>query len=378
MKIAILGLGTVGSGVYEGAQKLSGMEVRRILDRHLRTKISTCSIEDILGDPEIELIAETMGGLHPAYEYARAALASGRHFVTANKQLVSAYGAELAELARQSGAAFLYGAACGGGIPYLYNLEMARKTDRVTALGGILNGTTNYILDAMTTRGADYDAVLREAQALGYAERDPSSDVDGLDTMRKLVLACAVGFGAFVREEEIPVFGISRVLPEDIAHAARLGCVLKLCAHAENGAEGLSARVEPALVRLSAPEAAVHQNLNYAWYLGEGCGAMRFSGQGAGKLPTASNVLRDIASVSSGHRAMTDENCRPAPVRGDAAQRYYLRVPAGAPVTAAWIETRQTEGAFDFIKTVPVPVQAMHAFANQEPRAFFAGIERGL
>ena len=378
MNIAILGLGTVGSGVYEGVQRLDSVEVRRILDRRLRTPASTCRIEDILNDPEIELIAETMGGLHPAYEYACAALTSGRHFVTANKQLVSAYGAELAALARQSGAAFLYGAACGGGIPYLYNLEMARKSDRVTALGGILNGTTNYILDAMTSRGADYAAVLSEAQALGYAERDPSSDVDGLDTMRKLVLACAVGFGAFVREEEIPVFGISRVLPADIARAARCGRTLKLCAQAENSEDGLSACVEPVLVALSAPEAAIHRNLNYAWYLGESCGPMSFSGQGAGKLPTASNVLRDIISVDSGRRYMTDESCRPMSIRSDATHRYCLRVPSGTPVPQGWIDSRETDGEFDFIETVPVPVMAMHEFAAQNPRAFFAGIEKGL
>ena len=376
MKIAILGLGTVGSGVFEGVRYLQNVEVTRVLDRHQRTAVSTNRFEDILGDGDIALIVETMGGLHPAYEYAVAAIQSGRHFVTANKQLVSACGAELVALARRHGVAFLYNAACGGGIPFLHNLALARSSDHITELGGILNGTTNFILDAMTQRGADYMAVLSEAQMLGYAERDPSGDVEGTDTMRKLVLACAVGFNAFVREEDIPTFGISRILPADIANAARKGCVLKLCASASLDEGGLSACVEPTLVSRDAPEAAVHRNLNYACYRGDGCGEMNFSGQGAGKLPTASNVLRDICCIQGGRFYLTDESCREVSIRRDALRRYCLRVPERTEVPEAWIGTRLTDGKLDFIETVDVPVWDMHAFAKKNPRAFFAGIRK--
>ena len=376
MKIAILGLGTVGSGVYEGARYPGNVEVCRVLDRHLSTPVSTDCFEDIIYDKDIELVVETMGGLHPAYEYAVATIQSGRHFVTANKQLVSACGAELVSLARKRGVAFLYSAACGGGIPFLYNLALTRCADHVTSLGGILNGTTNYILDAMTQRGADYLAVLGEAQMLGYAERDPSGDVDGLDTMRKLVLACAVGFDAFVREEEIPTFGISRILPADIANAVRKGCVLKLCASAVMGETGLSACVEPTLISQFAPEAAIHRNLNYAWYRGEICGEMDFSGQGAGKLPTASNILRDICSVSGGQRYLTGATCHNVSVCRETKHRYCLRVPEGTAVPENWVNSRLTDGKFDFIETVDVPIWDMHTFAKENPRAFFAGVRK--
>ena len=179
MKIGLLGMGTVGGGVRELAERLPDVKIARILERVPTRPEMTNHIEDILRDDSISLIVETMGGLHPAYEFAVQSLESGRHFVTANKLLVSAYGRELQALARRRGVGFLFGAACGGGIPYLSNLAAAREGDHILRVGGILNGTTNYMLDAMQTRGLDYAAALREAQALGYAEQDPTSDVEG-------------------------------------------------------------------------------------------------------------------------------------------------------------------------------------------------------
>ena len=199
MKIGLLGMGT---GVYEIAQSLPDVDVKWVLEKRFQAAYITDDINVILSDPEIELVVETMGGLHPAYEFASSVLESGKHFVTANKLLVSAYGVELTKLAKEKGVAFLYGAACGGGIAYLANLTIARGIDRITALGGILNGTTNYILDSMQSKGGDYAAALSEAQQLGYAERDPSSDVDGLDTQRKLILASAVGFDTWFKPED--------------------------------------------------------------------------------------------------------------------------------------------------------------------------------
>ena len=241
MMIGLLGMGTIGSGVFEIAQGLEGVRVKKVLERRFQAEYITDNIEEIVSDPEIKLVVETMGGLHPAYEFAAQAISHGKHFVTANKLLVSAYGPELTKLAKENGVAFLYGAACGGGIAYLANLEIARGIDRITALGGILNGTTNYILDSMQSRNMDYAQALSEAQALGYAERDPSSDVDGLDTMRKLILACAVGFDAYVKPEEIPTFGISAVLPADIAYARAHGLTLRLC-EARRGGRALRLR----------------------------------------------------------------------------------------------------------------------------------------
>ena len=301
MKIGLLGMGTIGSGVYEIAQGLSDVEVKWVLEKRFQADYITDDISVILSDPEIELVVETMGGLHPAYEFASQVLDSGRHFVTANKLLVSAYGPELTALAKQRGVAFLYGAACGGGIAYLANLTIARGVDRITALGGILNGTTNYILDAMQSKNSAYADVLAEAQRLGYAERDPSSDVDGLDTQRKLILACAVGFDVWLKPEDIPTRGIASVLPVDAAWAKAQGLVIRLCARAERSADGaVRAYVEPTLVSKTAPEAAILSNVNYAWYEGERYGLMSYIGQGAGKDPTAANVLRDVRARQRG------------------------------------------------------------------------------
>jgi len=378
MKIGLLGMGTIGSGVFEISQALEGVECKKVLEKRFQAEYITDNIEEIVKDPEIELVVETMGGLHPAYEFAVQVLENKKHFVTANKLLVSAYGVELTALAKQNGVGFLYGAACGGGIAYLANLEIARGIDRITSLGGILNGTTNFILDNMQSKGLDYAQVLAEAQALGYAERDPSSDVDGLDTQRKLILACSVGFDAYIKPEQIPTFGISAVLAGDIAWAKANKLVLRLCACAERDSENnLSAFVEPTLVAANAPEAAILMNVNYAWYKGENYGLMSYTGQGAGKLPTAANVLRDVKSISAGHRFMTSESCSPAvPDNSKAKHAYYARVAAGAAFPAKWISKKETAGEWDIYETLPVSVAEMHAFMQDKPGAFFAGIQQ--
>ena len=377
MKIGLLGMGTIGSGVFEIAQKLDGVEVKKVLEKRFQADYITDKIEDITTDPEIELVVETMGGLHPASEFASEVLKNGKHFVTANKLLVSAYGEELTALAHEKGVAFLYGAACGGGIAYLANLKIAREIDRITALGGILNGTTNYILDSMQSKNMDYAQALSEAQALGYAERDPSSDVDGLDTQRKLILACSVGFDAYLKPEDIPTQGISAVKMADVAYARTHGLVIRLCARAERNDQGaISAYVEPTLVDANSPEAAILVNVNYAWYSGESYGLMSYTGQGAGKLPTAANVLRDVRSVAAGHRYMTSERCVAAhPDNASARHAYYLRVPAGAELPAAWAAEKRSCGAWDIYEVKDAPVAEMHALAARIPGAFFAGIQ---
>lgn len=378
MIIGLLGLGTIGSGVYEIAQKSEGITLKTILDQRCWMDNMTCDINDIINDPEIELVVETMGGLHPAYEFAKAVLESGKHFVTANKYLVSVYGRELLAIAREKGKAFLYDAACGGGIAYLANLQIAKGIDNLTALGGILNGTTNFILDAMQTRNMDYAEALKEAQALGYAERDPSSDVDGLDTQRKLMLACSVGFDAYIASEDIPTYGISAVLPADIAYAKKNDLVLRLCACAERSEGAISAYVEPTLVSSADAESAIRTNVNYAWYRGECYGLMSYIGQGAGKLPTAANVIRDVRTIMAGGRYMTSEACCDVkPDNASAKHTYYVRIPAGEAFPQAWIAKKESDAEFDYIETLPVAVAEMHAEMAERKSAFFAGIRKG-
>lgn len=378
MKIGLLGLGVVGGGVYEIARGLKDVEIKKVLEARFTADYITQDIDEIVNDPEIELVVEVLGGLHPTYEYARKALEAGKHLVSSNKLLVSAYGPELTALARQKGLAFLYSAACGGSIPYLENLSMARRVDQIVALGGILNGTTNFILDAMGSRGMNYDDALAEAQALGYAERDPSSDVDGLDAQQKLILTSAVGFDVYFKPEDIPTRGIAGVLPVDIDYAGKSGRALKLCVRAERAPDGtVSAYVEPTLVGENTLEAMIRANLNCIWYEGENSGVMRYMGQGAGKLPTATNVLRDIRGVAAGRRYMTGVACAPAvPGKASARHGYYLRVKAGVPVPESWAaKQRAAVGDWALYETAPVAVEAMHAFAAGDPAVFFAGIQ---
>ncbi len=378
MEIAILGLGTVGSGVKELAERAPGLHVKKILEKRFTGPEITDNIEDIVSDGDISLVCETMGGLHPAYEFAVRVLESGKHFVTANKLLVAEKGSELRALAEKNNVAFLYSAACGGGIPYLQSLRVAHETDEITALGGILNGTTNLILDAMQTSDQSYDEALAEAQRLGYAERDPSSDVDGLDTMRKLILACAVGFDAEVRAEDIPTAGIRGTSAADIDYAKKTHRVLRLCAFAEKNGDALSAYVEPTLLPMSAQEASIIKNLNYAWYEGFGAGHMGFSGQGAGKLPTASNLIRDIACVAAGQRSMTQPALASHATDNTAARHpYYVRIPKGAAFRSEWIDKAVAADGETLIETVPLSPADMHHVLKAIPGAFFAGIRKG-
>ena len=182
MRVAVLGFGTVGVGVYEMLQRAEGLEAGPVLVRPGKddAPFKVTSIEQITGDPSVDAVAEVMGGVEPAYTYAAAVLRAGKHFVTSNKALVAAKGVELQAAAREAGVAFLFSAACGGGVPFLHNLAIASESDKILSLGGILNGTTNFMLDAMQSEGKDYGDVLRQAQALGYAEADPTADVEGI------------------------------------------------------------------------------------------------------------------------------------------------------------------------------------------------------
>ena len=350
MKCAILGFGTIGAGVYELARR-AGFEVARILDLRPVPEGLASTMEEILADPSVELVAETMGGLHPAYEFCLAALEQGKHLVTANKYLVSEYGEQLAAAARERGVSFRFSAACGGGIPFLPALQEAARCDRILCAGGILNGTTNYILDRMQRFGEGYGQALEKAQALGYAERDPSADVDGLDAMRKGMLLSAVAFG--VMPADMPVAGIRNLTGADVAWFKEHSRVCRLLVRSD----GRAAWVEPTLVSPSAPEASIRENVNLAWFEGESVGRFAMTGQGAGRYPTAGNVVRDMLNLHGGVMLPEGVSRRPADCAG-AAHRYYVRLPG-----------EETGRLTDEV----VSVSAMHAKMKEHPGAFFAG-----
>ena len=202
MKVAVLGYGTVGVGVYEMLKKAEGLEAGPVLVRPGKkdADFKVCDLNEIVADPSVDAVAEVMGGVEPAFSYAMAAIRAGKHFVTSNKALVAARGVELFHAANEQGVAFLFSAACGGGVPFLHNLARAVKTDEILSVGGILNGTTNFMLDRMQSSGMDYADALKQAQQLGYAEADPTADVTGLDALRKIMLACAVAWGVLPQE----------------------------------------------------------------------------------------------------------------------------------------------------------------------------------
>ena len=255
MKVAVLGFGTVGFGVYEMLGKAKGPEQGPVLVRPGKkdAPFKVTSIEEIVNDPTVGAVAEVMGGVEPAFAYAEAALKAGKHFVTSNKALVAAKGVELDAIAREKGVAFLFSAACGGGVPFLHNLALARESDEIRALGGILNGTTNYMLDAMQRLRLDYDDVLKDAQRLGYAEADPTADVSGLDALRKIMLACAVAYGKLPTDGLLNE-GIQSVTAADVAHFQSRGYTCRLIASGGKADDGVYAYVEPVLVRDVAAE----------------------------------------------------------------------------------------------------------------------------
>lgn len=380
MKVAVLGYGTVGKGVFEMLTEARGLEQGPVLVRQgkIREIFQTDSMERILMDGSIGAVVETMGGEEPAFAYVSAALRAGKHVVTANKALVAAHGLELARLARENGAAFLFSAACGGGVPFLHNLSLATQSDRVLTLGGILNGTTNYMLDAMQRRDLTYAQALADAQELGYAEADPTADVSGLDALRKIMLACAVAFDRLPGEGLLHE-GIEAFTAEDATDLKARGLVCRLVGRGGMAGDQVYAFVEPTLFAEGAPERSVLDNYNLARYEAKCAGPIVLMGQGAGRYPTASAVLRDLSDVLQGKRAMLSPTCQSA--RADnsgCGHRYYVRVPAALAREFPGADAAESGGIVRLV-TQPMTVLEMHekaaALRQAGAELFFAGIE---
>ncbi len=367
MKVAVLGYGTVGKGVYDILRTSPLFEAGPVLVRPGKTDepFKTDSMEAICADGSIDAVAETMGGIDAAYSYASMALKAGKHFVTSNKALVAARGIELAALAREHGAGFLFSAACGGAVPFLHNLELACECDEIYSLGGILNGTTNYMLDMMQSEGLDYDAALKDAQALGYAEADPTADVTGLDALRKIMLGCAVAYD-LLPDEGLLNEGIDSLRASDVEDIKARGlCCRLIVKGGRNSSGSIYAYVQPVLLGADAPECAVKKNFNMAKYIGKNSGQIVFMGQGAGRYPTASAVVRDLECLAAGQREMLKEPCRRAPADNAACEcAYYVRLPA-AFAAELDAESVSYEGSTARVITKPMSVKAMHELAKR-------------
>lgn len=378
MNIALLGCGVVGGGVLEIAEKRADMSVKYVLVRRDKPELGEKAVKDInviLNDPELDTVVEVMGGLSPAYEYVRAALGAGKNVVTANKHLVAHYYKELVELAEEHGAAFRCTPAVGGGIPWLVNLERVKRLDSVRSFCGIMNGTTNFILDAMHTNGSDFAEVLAQAQELGYAEADPSADIDGLDIQRKAVITANVAFDACLCEADVPVFGIRSVCVADIAAADSRSRVCKMLAFGEKGTSGVSCYVEPCFVPAGELEAAVSTNRNVISFDTELTGKESFYGQGAGRYPTAYNAVADCVDIMNGVKSFYTRSFRSVPVdNGAAVHPYYVRFNGADD----FLDSVSVEDCGEGVITMPVPVSKMHDWAAKakeaDPELFIAGL----
>ena len=313
MKIAILGYGTVGRGVDQIiSEHVDGVEVTHILELpdRLSDPRMTSSFDEILADEKIELVVECMGGVEPARTYIMAALQSGRHVVTSNKAVVAAHFAEFAAASVASGAGLFVEAAVGGGVPWIASVEKVRRIDEVTSFSGIMNGTTNYIVDAMRRQGAEFDVVLAEVQRLGFAERDPSADIDGIDVLNKTIISASVAFGVAC-ERGLPASGIRNLTKADLELFAARGRTVKLLGHGLTSDGRYAAAVEPVAVAADSLEANVPGNFNLLTLDATTVGELKFYGQGAGSLPTGNAIVQDVLDCASGARRPVYDFSRP-------------------------------------------------------------------
>ncbi len=349
IQAALLGYGTVGSGVYQLFQrqkhefphKLGFCPViSRILVRDLSRPrrgavpaLFTDRWEDILHDGDIRIVIEVTGGIEPARTRILEALRAGKSVVTANKDLMAEHGAELFAAAEEAGCDLLFEAAVAGGIPIIRPLKQCLAGNYITEIMGILNGTTNYILTRMSRDGMDFDTALQKAQELGYAEADPTADIEGCDAARKLAILASIGFNSRVVLFDVYTQGISGLSAKDIAYAEEMGCCIKLVALARCTPSGIEARVHPMLLPLGHPLATVHDSFNAVFVHGDAAGDLMFRGRGAGSLPTASAVLGDVCEAvrnlrcgCAGRVGCTCYKQIPVKKMEDTENRFFLRM----------------------------------------------------
>ena len=313
INIAVLGYGTVGSGVvevirtnHELINKRAGEEIKIKYVLDLREfpgdpveEILVHDFEQIVNDPEVKIVVEVMGGTGAAYTFTKRALEAGKSVCTSNKALVAQYGPELMEIAKEKKINFLFEASCGGGIPIIRAINGSLTADEIDEVSGILNGTTNYMLDKMITEGADFNTVLKEAQGKGYAEADPTADVEGQDACRKIAILSSLAYGKFLNFENVYTEGITKITPEDMEYAREMGRSIKLLGTSKKlGDDSFYALVAPFLVGQDNPLYGVKGVFNSIFVHGNMLGDAMFYGSGAGKLPTASAIAADVVEAA--------------------------------------------------------------------------------
>ncbi|NSJ27142.1 homoserine dehydrogenase [Blautia glucerasea] len=345
INIAVLGYGTVGSGVVEvintnqdSINRRAGDEIRIKYVLDLRDfpgdpvqEVLVHDYETIVNDPEVDIVVEVMGGLEPAHTFVKRALEAGKSVATSNKALVAKFGPELMDIARNKNINFLFEASCGGGIPIIRALNQSLTADQIDEVTGILNGTTNYMLTKMDMEGSRFESVLKEAQEKGYAEADPTADVEGYDACRKIAILSSLAYGKFLNYEKIHTEGITRITPEDMEYARVMGMSIKLLATSRKLSEdSYYAVVAPFLVGKNNPLYSVNDVYNGIFVHGNVLGDAMFYGSGAGKLPTASAVVADVVDEAKHlHENIPNEwNDQPLPLADpdQVSGRFFVRV----------------------------------------------------
>ena len=314
IKVALLGSGTVGTGVYKLIERQreelphkvgAGLTVSKVLVRDKNKKrdgidpsVLTDQWEDIITDDEIQIVVEVMGGIEPARTYITEALQAGKNVVTANKDLMAVHGGELLDIASHNGCDLLFEASVAGGIPIIRPLKQCLAGNYISEAMGIVNGTTNFILTKMTHEGMEFDEALALATELGYAEADPTADIEGYDAGRKMAIMASIAFNSRVTFDDVYTEGITNITAKDIKYAEAMGCTIKLLGVAKNTESGIEVRVHPMLIPSDHPLATVNDSFNAVFVHGDAVGDTMFYGRGAGELPTASAVVGDVMDVT--------------------------------------------------------------------------------
>lgn len=382
ISIGLLGLGTVGSGVVQIIEKHQDKLMHqvgcpvvvkkvlvKVLDKERTVKVDrnrlTMNPDDILNDADIDVVIEVMGGIDETKNHLKKALNSGKHVVTANKDLMAVYGPELLAAASENSCDLFYEASVAGGIPILRGLVDGLASDRITKMMGIVNGTTNFILTKMSKHGSAYEEVLKEAQELGYAESDPTADVEGLDAARKMAILSTLGFSMNIDLDDVKVKGITEITEEDLQYGKQLGYTMKLIGIAHREGEKVEVSVQPTLLAESHPLASVQDEYNAVYVYGEAVGETMFYGPGAGSLPTATAVVSDLVGVMknmrlgvNGKSAVTPQFEKKLKSEAEVYSKYFLRLHVKDEVGAfANITSIFSEHHVSFEKILQLPLK---------------------
>ncbi|WP_338471928.1 homoserine dehydrogenase [Niallia sp. XMNu-256] len=381
ISIGLLGLGTVGSGVVKiienhqdklmhqvgcpvKVKKVLVRDIKKYSENGFQASLLTTDVDEILNDPEIDIIVEVMGGIEQTREYLLQAFHNKKHVVTANKDLMALHGGELLKTASENNCDLFFEASVAGGIPILRSITEGLSSDKIVNIMGIVNGTTNFILTKMSQNGAAYEEVLKQAQELGFAEADPTSDVEGLDAARKMVILATLGFSMEVNLEDVSVQGITGVTEEDIQYGKQLGYTMKLIGIAKLDGDKVEVSVQPTFLADTHPLASVQNEYNAVYVCGEAVGETMFYGPGAGSLPTATSIVADLVAVMKNIRSGVNGISNIAPqypkqlkTADEMFSKYFLRLHvADEAGVFAKITSLFAEHGISFEKILQLPV----------------------